>query len=404
MARSTTADKTHHRVVIIGGGDAGVSVAARLARRGMHDVAIVEPNAEHYYQPLWTLVGGGLVDARKTVRRESAVLPRRSAWIRDRATGVDPQNRLVHLHGGTIGYDRLVVAPGIQLDWDATPGMQDALATPFASSNYSFRLAPKTWEVMRDLERGTAIFTMPTGPIKCPGAPQKIAYLCADHWRRRGVLGAIRVVLVLPGAGLFGIPVFARALAKTVEEYGIEVRFNTEVVEIDGDSRRIELLDNAAGAKESLDYDALHVAPPQSAPDWVKRGLLADADSPYGYIEVDKHTLQHVRFPEIFALGDVANTPNSKTGAAIRKQAPVVVANLMSSLMGEPLSATYDGYAACPFTTARNRMLLAEFDYACNHRPSIPLIDTTRPRYDMWLLKRYGLPFLYWNVLLHGRG
>jgi sulfide:quinone oxidoreductase len=404
VARSTTADKTHHRVVIIGGGDAGVSVAARLARRGMHDVAIVEPNAEHYYQPLWTLVGGGLVDARKTVRRESAVLPRRSAWIRDRATGVDPQNRLVHLHGGTIGYDRLVVAPGIQLDWDATPGMQDALATPFASSNYSFRLAPKTWEVMRDLERGTAIFTMPTGPIKCPGAPQKIAYLCADHWRRRGVLGAIRVVLVLPGAGLFGIPVFARALAKTVEEYGIEVRFNTEVVEIDGDSRRIELLDNAAGAKESLDYDALHVAPPQSAPDWVKRGLLADADSPYGYIEVDKHTLQHVRFPEIFALGDVANTPNSKTGAAIRKQAPVVVANLMSSLMGEPLSATYDGYAACPFTTARNRMLLAEFDYACNHRPSIPLIDTTRPRYDMWLLKRYGLPFLYWNVLLHGRG
>jgi sulfide:quinone oxidoreductase len=182
------------------------------------------------------------------------------------------------------------------------------------------------------------------------------------------------------------------------------VRFNTEVVEIDGDSRRIELLDNAAGAKESLDYGALHVAPPQSAPDWVKRGLLADADSPYGYIEVDKHTLQHVRFPEIFALGDVANTPNSKTGAAIRKQAPVVVANLMSSLMGEPLSATYDGYAACPFTTARNRMLLAEFDYACNHRPSIPLIDTTRPRYDMWLLKRYGLPFLYWNVLLHGRG
>jgi sulfide:quinone oxidoreductase len=404
VARSSTADKTHYRVVIIGGGDAGVSVAARLARRGVHDIAIVEPNAEHYYQPLWTLVGGGLVDARKTVRRESAVLPRRSAWIRDRATGVDPENRLVRLHGGTVSYDRLVVAPGIQLDWDATPGMQDALTTPFASSNYSFRLAPKTWEVMRDLERGTAVFTMPTSPIKCPGAPQKIAYLCADHWRRRGVLGAIRVVLVLPGAGLFGIPVFARALAQAVEEYGIEVRFNTEVVEIDGDSRRIELLDNAAGAKESLDYDALHVAPPQSAPNWVKRGPLADGDSSYGYIEVDKHTLQHVRFPEVFALGDVANTPNSKTGAAIRKQAPVVVANLMSSLSGEPLSAVYDGYAACPFTTARNRMLLAEFDYACNHRPSIPLIDTTRPRYDMWLLKRYGLPFLYWNVLLRGIG
>jgi sulfide:quinone oxidoreductase len=404
LARRSTAHKPHYRVVVIGGGDAGVSVAARLHRSGVHDVAIVEPNGQHYYQPLWTLVGGGLVDARKTVRSEASVLPRRSAWIRDRAVGVDPENRVVELRGGQVGYDRLVVAPGIQLDWDATPGMQEAVATPFASSNYSFSLAPKTWDVMRDLKRGTAVFTMPTGPIKCPGAPQKIAYLCADHWRQQGVLSAIRVVLVLPGGGLFGIPVFAQALAKAVERYGIEVRFNTEVVEIDGESRRIELLDNVTGAKEPLGYDALHVAPRQGAPDWVRHGPLADPGNPDGYIEVDKHTLQHVRFPEVFALGDVANTPNSKTGAAIRRQAPVVVQNLVSTLSLEPLSAVYDGYAACPFTTARNRMLLAEFDYACNHRPSIPLIDTTRERYDMWLLKRYGLPFLYWNLLLRGLG
>lgn len=404
MARSSTAEKAHYRVVIIGGGDAGVSVAARLNRRGVHDVAIVEPSAEHYYQPLWTLVGGGLVDARKTVRRETSVLPRQSAWIRDRATGVDPENRVVQLHGGTVGYDRLVVAPGIQLDWDATPGMPEAMATPFASSNYSFRLAPKTWEVMRDLTRGTAVFTMPGGAIKCPGAPQKIAYLCADHWRQRGVLGDIRVVLVLPGGGLFGVPVFANELAKAVERYGIEVHFNTDVVEIDAASRRVELLDNTTGAKEPLDYDVLHAAPRQSAPDWVKHSPLADPNNVGGYVEVDKHTLQHVRFPEIFALGDVANSPNSKTGAAIRKQAPVVAANLISSLADDPQSAIYDGYAACPFTTARNRMLLAEFDYACNHRPSIPLIDATRPRYDMWLLKRYGLPLLYWHVLMRGLG
>ncbi len=404
MPRNSTVSKPHYRVVVIGGGDAGISVAARLNRRGVDDVAIVEPSAEHYYQPLWTLVGGGLAEARKTVRQEASVLPRRSAWIRSRATAVDPEKRTVVLDGGTVGYDRLVVAPGIQLNWDATAGMPEAMATPFASSNYSFALAPKTWEVMRDLKRGTAVFTMPTGPIKCPGAPQKIAYLCADHWRQQGVLGDIRVVLALPGAGLFGVPVFAKVLAKAVERYGIEVRFNTEVVEIDGESRRVELLDNTTGAKEPIDYDALHVAPRQSAPDWVKRSPLADPANPDGYVEVDKHTLQHVRFPEIFALGDVANSPNSKTGAAIRKQAPVVVANLMASLAGEPLSAVYDGYAACPFTTARNRMLLAEFDYACNHRPSIPLIDTTRERYDMWLLKKYGLPFLYWNVLLRGLG
>jgi sulfide:quinone oxidoreductase len=401
----THATKSHYQVVIIGGGDAGISVAARLRRAGVRDVAVIEPSTDHYYQPLWTLVGGGLVDMEKTRRPEASLIPKGTAWIRDRAVAVDPSNRRVSTaNGNDVEYDRLVVAPGIQLDWDATSGMPEALATPYASSNYDGRLAPKTWQVMRDLRRGTAVFTMPTGAIKCPGAPQKIAYLCSDYWRARGVLRDIRVVLVLPGGGLFGIPVFAEALAKAVDRYGIEVRFNTEVVEIDGDDRNLVLLDTASGVKDKLEYDALHVAPRQSAPDWLKHSPLADPASVAGYVEIDRQTLQHVRYPDIFALGDAGNSPNSKTGAAIRKQAPVVVANVISSLAARPLAATYDGYAACPFTTARNRMLLAEFDYTLTHRPSIPLLDTTRERYDMWLLKKYGLPFLYWNVLLRGRG
>jgi len=400
-----TPSKSHHRIVVVGGGDAGISVAARLRRAGINDVAVVEPSTSHYYQPLWTLVGGGLVGVAKTIRPEASLIPRHATWIRDRAVDIDPVERVVTTGGGgRVSYDRLVVAPGIQLDWEATTGMQEALATPHAASNYDVKLAPKTWDIMRDLRHGTAVFTMPTGAIKCPGAPQKIAYLCADHWRARGVLRDIRVVLTLPGSALFGVPVFAQALAKTVEKYGIEVRFNTELVEVDGDSRQVTLLDTTTGVKEPLGYEALHVAPSQSAPDWLKHGPLADPGSAGGYVEIDKHTLQHVRHPAVFALGDAGNTPNSKTGAAIRRQAPVVVANLIASLQGQPLPAAYDGYAACPFTTARNKMLLAEFDYTLAHRPSFPLIDTTEERYDMWLLKRYGLPWFYWHQLLRGRG
>jgi sulfide:quinone oxidoreductase len=143
--------------------------------------------------------------------------------------------------------------------------------------------------------------------------------------------------------------------------------------------------------------------PPQSAPDWVKRSLLADAATPNGYVEVDKHTLQHVRHPEVFSLGDAGSSPNSKTGAAVRKQAPVVVQNLRDVRAGRTPTAHYDGYSSCPLTTARNRMLLAEFDYTMQPTPSIPFIDTTRERRDMWYLKRYGLPFLYWNLMLKGR-
>jgi len=397
------AQESHYRVVVVGGGDAGISVASRLQNAGERDVAVIEPNDSHYYQPLWTLVGGGLVDVRKTIRREESVLPKHATWIRDRCVDVDPYARLVTTADGLrVGYDRLVVAPGIQLDWGLTPGLNEALASPHASSNYDVRLAPKTWEIMRDLRRGTAVFTMPRGPVKCPGAPQKIAYLCADHWRQRGVLRDIRVVLALPGDGLFGIPVFAEALAKTVAKYGIEVRFNTEPVEFDADSRQITLLDSTTGVKERLDYDVVHTAPKQSAPDWLKVSPLADPTNTGGFVDVDPHTLQHVRHPAVFALGDAANTPNSKTGAAVRRQAPVVVANVLASLAGRPPAAQYDGYAACPFTTTRNRMLLAEFDYTMTHRPSFPLIDTTKERYDMWLLKRYGLPFAYWHLLLRG--
>jgi sulfide:quinone oxidoreductase len=398
---------THHRIVVVGGGQAGITVASRLRRAGVGDIAIVEPATEHYYQPLWTMVGGGRADVAKSVRPEAAVMPRRVRWIKDRCVAVDPDARAVTTAGGDrIGYDLLVMAAGIQLDWGAVPGLRAALTSPAVASNYDVRLAPKTWQIMRDLRRGTAVFTMPPGPIKCPGAPQKIAYLCADHWRRQRVLGDIRVVLVLPGAGLFGIPAYATVLARAVERYGIEVRFDTEVVSFDAAARQVTLLDTRTGVKDTLDYDAAHVTPPQSAPDWVKHGPLARPGDERGFVEVDEHTLQHARYPDVFALGDVAGTPNAKTGAAVRRQAPIVAAGALAALAGQQPPGRYEGYAACPFTTARNRVLLAEFDYAMSasmtSRRGVPGLDTTRERYSMWLLTRYGLPAAYWTLFLRG--
>lgn len=393
-----------HRVLILGGGTAGITVAARLRRAGVDDIGVLEPSERHFYQPLWTLVGGGCAPARESVRRQSGVVPRGVAWLKDAAVEVDPAARTVHTASGArMAYDRLVVCPGIQLDWDKVPGMGEALATPSVSSNYRFDLAPKTWELIRGLRRGTAVFTMPAGPIKCAGAPQKIAYLAADYWRQQGVLDHIRVVLVLPTPGMFGVKAFADELERVAAAYGIEVRTSSEAVEVDPHGRAVIVQNNAENTKESIDYDLLHVVPPQSAPDWIKAGQLADPANPAGYVEIDKHTMRHSRFPEVFALGDAGSSPNSKTGAAIRKQAPVVVSNLVASLAGKEPEARYGGYASCPLTTARNKMLLAEFDYTMTPTPSIPFIDTTRERRDMWYLKRYGLPFLYWNLMLTGR-
>lgn len=396
----------HHRIVIIGGGTAGISVAARLRRAGEEDVAVVEPAGSHYYQPLWTLVGGGVVPLERSRRSEASVMPAGVRWIQDSVAEMDPDARSVTTAGGTrIGYDLLVVCPGVELAWDRIPGLADAMATPYATSNYVAELAPKTFELVRRLRGGAALFTAPSSPIKCPGAPQKAAYLASDHWLRNGSLADVEVTYATGAGGIFGVPEFARVLESVVERYGIAARFGHELVEVDPTAREatFETTTPDGKVRSTLGYDLLHAAPPQRPPAFVRESPLAGAGE-LGWVPVDRHRLHHATYPEVFALGDVCDAPTSKTGAAIRRQAPVVVANLRAVLAGKEPAARYDGYAACPFTTARGKMLLAEFDYSLAPRPSIPLLDLTRERRDMWLLKRYGLPAFYWQLMLRGIG
>ena len=392
-----------HQVLIVGGGTAGITVAARMLREGYTDVAVIEPSDKHYYQPLWTLVGGGQATAASTERAESSVMPKGASWIRKAVSAFDPANNTVTCgDGSSYGYDVLVVAPGIQLDWNDYDGLESALGKGGVSSNYRFDLAPRTWEFIRNTRSGTAVFTMPTGPVKCAGAGQKIAYLAADHWRKQGVLKDIDVHLVVPGPRIFGIPGIADNLDKVIAGYGITLHTESEMKMVDADARKVSISAvGPSGSDVMLPYDLLHVVPRQSAPDWIKSSPLATSDAG-GFVEVDKHTMQHVRYSNVFALGDAASSPNAKTGAAVRKQAPVVVENVIAHLKGRPLTASYDGYSSCPIVTSSHDMLLAEFDYDLNLKPSFPVLDPTKPHRAYWYLKKYGLPFLYWNLMLKG--
>lgn len=392
-----------HRIVIIGGGTAGITVAARLRRAGQEDIAVIEPATVHAYQPLWTLVGGGRASGPDTIRPESSVMPRGVRWIQDEAVAIDPDASIVHIRSGAdIHYDYLVVAPGIQLNWGKLPGVEATLGQGGVSSNYRFDLAPRTWEFIRTMRKGTAVFMQPSGPIKCAGAPQKIAYLAADWWAQQGCLNDIHIILALPTPTMFGVPEYARVLEQVASRYHIDVRLQHEVVEVRPDSHELVLRSTADDQKEVLHYDFLHAVPPQSAPDWLAASPVADPASPFGYVAVDRETLQHPKYPNVFSLGDASNAPTSKTGAAIRKEAPVVVRNLLAVMNEKQATARYDGYTSCPLVTSRNRMLLAEFDYTMRPHPTIPMIDTSQERYDMWLLKKYGLPFMYWNLMLKG--
>jgi sulfide:quinone oxidoreductase len=302
-----------------------------------------------------------------------------------------------------LTYEHLIMAPGLQLDWSDVRGLAEAVGHDAVSSNYAPEYAPRTWELIRRMRSGTAVFTHPATPLKCGGAPQKIAYLAADHWRRRKRLDGIRIVLVIPDPAMFKVPAWSRVLEKVAARYGIEVRLRSEMTAVDGPARTVTISDHTSGTKETLGYDFLHAVPPQSAPDWVKATPLADPASPQGFVAAHKHTLRHPSYENVFAVGDVANLPTSKTGAAVRKQAPVVAGNVLDVMNGRSLSHRYDGYTSCPLVTARDRMLLAEFDYDLNPTPTFPLLDPFKERRSMWAFKRYGLPPIYWHGMLTGR-
>ncbi len=396
----TGARKDHYRVLIAGGGTAGITVAAQLRRRlRPYDVAIVEPATKHYYQPLWTLVGAGVFPKEVTERAESAFIPSGAAWVREGIAEFQPaQNRVITRDGRAISYDYLVTALGIQLDWDRIPGLREALGQHQVCSNYSYAHVDYTWECLRTLRGGTALFTMPNTPVKCGGAPQKIMYLADDHFRRRGIRDRTHIVFASAQSSLFAVPRYRQTLEKVVARKGIETRFQWNLIEVRGPQHEAVFQQLDTGATTTLSYDMLHVAPPMSAPDVIKTSPLANAT---GWVEVDKYTLQSPRFANVFALGDCSGLPTSKTGAAIRKQAPVVVQNLLAALRGAPLNARYNGYTSCPLVTGYGKLVLAEFDYEGQPQETFP-IDQSQERLSMYLLKAYALPRLYWNGMLRG--
>jgi sulfide:quinone oxidoreductase len=399
--------KKHYQVLIVGGGAAGITVAAQLLKQdNALDVAIVEPSEHHHYQPGWTLVGGGIAPIEQFTRPEQSVIPAGATWIQARVETLTPDDNQIQLSDGTqLTYDYLVVAPGIQLDWSAVKGLPEALGKDGVTSNYSREFAPYTWQAIDEFKGGNAIFTYPATPIKCGGAPQKVMYLADDVFQRKSGVGVnTRVMFCTAGKGLFAVPDYARSLQKVIDRRGIAVKYEHNLTEIDAANKEaVFTVTTAEGVTtERIAYDLIHVTPPMSAPDFIKRSPLANA-TPGGWVDVDRSTLQHTRYSNVFSLGDASSAPNSKTAAAVRKQAPVVVQNLLAVLKSRSLAAQYNGYACCPLITGYNSTIMAEFDYDNRLTPSFPL-DPTKERYSMYLAKVHVLPWLYWNRMLAGEG
>ncbi|WP_417679051.1 TIGR01244 family sulfur transferase [Roseibium sp.] len=402
-----TAEDARFDVVIVGGGAAGISVASSLAARkhGLN-IAIIDPADVHYYQPGWTMVGGGIFQAPETAKTMASLIPAGVHWIKSAVAAFEPKDNAVVLDGcRVVKYDRLVVCPGLKLDWHKVDGLVDTLGRNGVTSNYRYDLAPYTWQLVQNMREGRALFTQPPMPIKCAGAPQKALYLSADHWTRSGTIGNIDIQFMNAGGVLFGVKDYVPALMKYIERYNANLNYFHNLVAIDGQAKKatFEVKEPEKDARRvEVEFDMIHVTPPQTAPDFIRVSPLADAA---GWVDVDQATLRHKTFDNIWSLGDVMNAPNAKTAAAARKQAPVVAENIVSDIDGHSAVAQYDGYGSCPLTVERGKIVLAEFGYGGALLPSFPrwLIDGTKPSHTAWLLKERILPPIYWKAMLRGK-
>ena len=397
------AEALQYDVVIVGGGAAGIATAASILRRATHlSVAIVEPADTHYYQPGWTMVGAGIFPAHSTARSMASVMPKLATWIKASVMALDPNNNALDLsNGASISYERLVVCPGLKLNWSGVEGLQETLGRNGVTSNYDYNTAPYTWDLVQNLKSGKALFTQPPMPIKCAGAPQKALYLSADHWMRQGVIRNIDIGFYTSTPGLFGVAHYVPALMKYIEKYGASLHFQHTLKKIDSNIK-VATFQNQAGELIESEFDMLHVCPPQCAPEFVRQSPLANAE---GWVDVDPDTLQSNSFENVWSLGDVISAPNAKTAAAARAQAPVVATNLLSHAGKSSDLSHYNGYGSCPLTVERGKIVLAEFGYGGKLLPSFPkwLIDGQYPSVMAWLLKARALPWLYWNAMLKGR-
>jgi len=398
--------KHNYPIVIVGGGNAGISVASQLLRKDKSlksKIVIIDPAEKHYYQPAWTLVGSGVFNIDETERNQADVMPKGVDWIQQKVTTFQPQeNRITLENGENVEYQVLIVAAGIQLNWDEVKGLKETLGKNQVCSNYSFQHASYTFECISNLKGGKALFHNPHTPVKCGGAPHKIMYMAADYFRKHGVLNQIAIQYWSGAGKLFAVPKYEKTLLGVCEKANIELNFMVKLTEIDGANKIARFVGIGESNKDEVyeqTFDMIHVTPPQSAPDFIRYSDLANSA---GWVDVDKHTLQHVKFDNIFSLGDSSGLPTSKTGAAIRKQAPVLVANVLSVLKNQPLSAKYNGYTSCPLVTGYGKLVLAEFDYEGNPQETFPF-DQSKERWSMYMLKRYVLPWLYWTKILTGK-
>lgn len=400
MPTTTRPGTDHAEVVIVGGGNAGISLAARMLREGAGDVLLVEPSPVHRYRPLLNYVGAGEASPASLERPMASVVPDGCRWVKDAVDAVDPAARtLTTRRGRTIAYSTLVLCPGMIEDWGATPGLVEAYTAGWAGSTYVPSSAPLVWPALEDVTGGTVLFTVPPEPAPCGATALKPLLMACHTWQRSGLLADLDVVLVLPDEEALGVPDADEHLEAVLASYGVRVLRSARVARVDPVIRSVDIT-SSTGQHHLDDVAYAHVVPHYRAPHWVSESGLADGGRA-GLVDVDPETLRSRRHGDLWAIGDAASIATRSSGGALRKQVKVLAHNIGAAAAGKKLRS-YDGLTVMPVTTSRNRLMLVEADRV-GRRPRHAPLDPVKPRWSTWMFDRYVLPQVYFHRILKGK-
>ncbi len=407
------------KIVIVGGGAAGITMAAYLAHMiREYDITIIEPNEKHYYQPGFTLIAAGVFTPGEVVKPTKSLIPDHVKWIKDSVTELKAEsNTVVTAKEGKISYDFLVLVPGCQMNFDLIEGIsRQELGKGNVHSIYDYNGAIRCWEAIQKLPESKSqklIFTNTYTKIKCGGAPKKICLITEDYLTDKKVRNNFQISYFANQKELMKPKIYGDRLNEIFKERDISVNYCHRLISVDTTSREAvfmklpesvttAVLPEGLGEKIVVDYDFLHFAPPMGAPDFVINSDVSGDTEQGGWVKVDKETMVHSKYKNIICFGDAAGLPTSKTGAAIRKQAPIAAANLVSLMEGKSPQLKYDGYSACPIVTEYGKVLMCEFGYDDKLLPTIPFLDPGIERGMWWILKVHGLKPMYYYGMLKG--
>jgi len=399
--------RTSARIVIAGAGAAGLAMAARLAPalEGAR-ITIIDARMAHYYQPGFTLVGAGIKPAHYPVSTTGEYIPAGVDWVKETVAEIDPEgNKVITDLGRTFHYDFLIVATGLSLHYEEIAGMERGLIGKhgIASIYAGPEGAHASWQALSSFidSGGRGIFTRPNTEMKCAGAPLKYTFLAEDHAQRRDRRDHIEIEYFSNNKVLFSVPIVSEKVRMLFSERRIPAHYERVLSSLDV-GRRIATFRTPDGEEEQP-YDFIHVIPPMRAPEAVRNSPLPWQTGNWsneGWMEVDRNTLRHVRFPNIFGIGDIAGVPKGKTAASVKWQVPVAASHLLADIRGDTSDEVYEGYTSCPLITRLGRAMLIEFDYENNLVYSFPgFIAPLEELWVSWVMKTMALKPTYISML-----